>query len=140
MKLLAALLLMTICLPACARKKQKIEVTPDAGGTLVATKSVSTGDFTCTQYGDTSSCSPDKRLVYVVNLSGEILPIIPVASKKSIFLGIATMGRSEMLSKKSILWSMVNGEHFQYRLEGINIRIKAKNRESVYTIYLHSAQ
>lgn len=136
--LLVAVLLLP--LPGWAKKKPKPQPTPYMDGILLATKSVATGDFTCTQDGETSHCTPDTRWVYVVNLGGEILPVVPVASKKSIFLGLATMGRSEMMSKGSILWSLTKGEHFQYRLEGINIRIKAKNRDSVYTIYVPSAQ
>lgn len=133
MKVLAALLLMTTL--AFGKEKQKTAHSAYMDGTLLTTKMVTTGDFTCTQEETTSHCEPDTERIFIVNLGEEILPVVPFHSKKGIALGLATMGRSEIIGKRPILWSLTDGEHFQYRIEGLNFRIKAHNQESVYTMY-----
>ncbi|HZL26681.1 MAG TPA: hypothetical protein VFC39_09135, partial [Acidobacteriaceae bacterium] len=73
---------------------------------------------------------------YTVKLGGSQMRLVPFHSVKSNLLGMATAGASDRIRKSSVLFGLMDGEHFEFRQEGdAHIRIKAKNRESVYILY-----
>jgi len=110
--------------------------TPFTDGVLVSQGPVKTGEMDCENDGSHSHCTPSTVWIYRVRLAGEELPLKPVDTKKSVLFGIASGGVSETLRKKSVLWPLMMGDHFEYRQEGRLIRIRKGKRESLYEIYL----